>query len=98
MRDITDRLARRLHDRLRPGEQVLAGVALNARGTTGAALAGGARASVGVPGIAPDGELAGVRRRLEADGVRGVRFYLLVTDARVVLERLKARLNASSAS
>lgn len=90
MRDITEKLARRLDDRLEAGEQVLAGVALDARGTTSAALSGGARAAVGVASVAPDGDLAEVRRQHESIGVNGVRFYLLLTDARLVLVRRNA--------
>lgn len=90
MRDITDRLARRLRDRYDPSERVLAGVALNAEGTMGASLAGGAKASTGVPGLAADGELADVRRAHEAAGIEGVRFHLLLTDARLLLVRRNA--------
>lgn len=90
MRDITERLARRLRDRLDPGERVLAGVSLNAKGTMSASISGAARASTGVPSVAPDGELADVRRDHADLGVTGVRFHLLLTDRRVVLVRRNA--------
>lgn len=85
MNDRTARLARRLRSRLEPGEQVLAAVAMNARGTMGAALSGAARAADGVASVG--GDDGGVSARHAALGIRGVRFYLVLTDARLVLVR-----------
>ena len=86
MRDITQRLARRLSADLDADELVLAGVAVAAAGTFSAAITGAARAADGPPSVAPDGELARTRRRHEDQGLgRAVGFYLLLTDRRVLL-------------
>lgn len=86
--DPTEALARRLRRLLDPGEVVFAGVKLIERGSMSGAVSDAASAAAGSPVLGrADERLLARRQRHRAIGIQGYRFYLLLTDARLLLVR-----------
>jgi len=69
------------------GEVVVAGVELGLAGLAAASLGAAATAGDSAPSFRHDAELARSKAQAEDAGAKGVRFYLVLTDSRLLLVR-----------
>ena len=89
-RDKTSSIGRRVGHLLRPGEAVRAGVELSLPGRKAAQLAGAARSADGTYAHRDDPELVRSIEQARDLGIEGQSFFLVLTDARVLLVRRSA--------
>ena len=90
MRDKTAALAKHVRPHLRPGESVLAAVAVALHGT-GAARMAGAASGDGSPSFKGDNKLAASKAEAAKLGIaKGFQFYLVLTSLRLLLVRRSA--------
>ena len=90
-RDRTRAIASKVRHLLVDGEVVVAGVELGLAGLAAASLGAAATAGDSAPSFRHDAELARSKAQAEDAGAKGVRFYLVLTDSRLLLVRRSGR-------
>lgn len=96
-RDKTRSIGTQVRGLLRAGEAVRAGVEVALPGRMAAQLAAAARASDGLASFRDDPELARSAEQARAMGIEGKNFFLVLTDARLLLVRRSAFARAKEA-
>lgn len=96
-RDKTRSIGKQVGHLLHPGEEVRAGVEVALEGRLSAQLAAASRAADGLAAVRDDPDLERSKQQARSMGVEGENFFLVLTDARVLLVRRSAFARAKEA-